>query len=661
MKNLRILLLIVSLTSRVGKGNICGEWGTGDAIKGNSDYDVFGSAVATSSDGKVFAVGAPRGLSSRNSYVKVYQYNSSTNETERLGTNYKIVPRKGENVPVQRAGSSISLSADGRTIAIGDIENENPSEHDSDVFVMSGGVSVFVLKTLSDGSKEWRQLGKRVTLYGGFLQTTTSVQLSSNGYTFIIASSGSGVGVYGKTKVFKYNVIIDDWEQQGNTIAEKSSNTFLSDEVSVSLSGSGNVIAVGSSKNSDAGKFRGRVRVFEFLNGSWSLRSHILSGSVDHEQFGSSVELSEDGYTLAVGSAGSDDNRGKVEVFKYDADGPVKWTKIGDEIIGPEKNSYFGTAVSITSVDQIPTLAIGAYADNESRGSVRIYRFGQDGRWVQVGENIFGSGDDYLFGASVALSANGKRLIVGSPLSNRLGAYSGIASVFNLNQESCVPTQAPSIQPTITFSPSMSQHPSMKPTFSSIPSQSPSFLPSSLPSIDPSNSQEPSSFPQSLPSLRPSILPSIEPSKTSTAKPSRSPTLLPTFVPTTFPSRTPSSVPSEIPTILPSYLPTSPPSQKLSILPTILPSYIALKNLTGSPKGAPSITQNPSKAPTYISTDIPSILPSPSRSPTIMELDEIPKVLKPERLDVSIASKAKVSESLFQIPLIAIATVLIVC
>ena len=108
MKYLKNLLLIACLRLRIGEGNVCGEWQIGDTVKGTVKHDFFGSAVATSADGQIFAIGAPRGgssVSTRNSYVKIFKYDPSTKKTEMLGTNYQIVPRTEQNSPVERAGS----------------------------------------------------------------------------------------------------------------------------------------------------------------------------------------------------------------------------------------------------------------------------------------------------------------------------------------------------------------------------------------------------------------------------------------------------------------------------------------------------------------------------------------------------------------------------
>jgi hypothetical protein len=678
MKYLKNLLLIACLRLRIGEGNVCGEWQIGDTVKGTVKHDFFGSAVATSADGQIFAIGAPRGgssVSTRNSYVKIFKYDPSTKKTEMLGTNYQIVPRTEQNSPVERAGSSISLSADGKVIAIADIENKNPSENDNSITLMSGGVSVYVLDVLSDGSEEWRQIGKRVVIYGGLLQTTASVKLSGDGTTFIFASSGSGVGVHGKIKTFKYNPVSNEWVQKGVSINEKSLNKFISDEVSVSISRDGNIIAVGSSKNSDVDEFSGRVRVFNYLNNSWLLRGGILSGSGNYEQFGSSVDLSEDGNTLAVGSVGSGDSTGKVGVFKYDVDATGQWVQVGADIVGPGKNSYFGASIAISSTDDSTILAIGAYGDYDSKGSASVYHFGVNGGWVQVGESIVGSGDSHFLGASVALSSDGKKMIVGSPMSGHIGLFSGSASIVELTQETCSPTSAPSAQPSLSASPTISHSPSTKPTLSHAPSSSPTNSPTSLPSTVPSISQAPSSFPTSMPSGHPTSLPTTTPTKGPTALPSRSPTLLPsssptkkpssipTSLPTSSPSRkpssaptsSPSSAPTNKPSSVPSSLPTSSPSRKPSSAPTSSPTTAPSMTPTSMPTDSPTSTQQPSLIPSGSPTDPPSSLPSVSHSPTVVELLDPNGALS---AGVSSAVEVKIS-SVFLITITALATVII--
>ena len=606
----------------------CGKWELDEVLKGAEDNDFFGSTVATSANGKIFAVGAPRGsiTSSSSSYVKVFEYNVAMQKITQLGTNYELVPKTTEGLPIEKSGSSISLSENGKTIAIANVENENPSETNKEIKLMSGGVTVYSIAEESDGSYKWNQLGNRFNLHGEFLQTNASVKLSKDGSTLVFASSGSGVGTHGKIKVYKYNVIAQDWFQKGeNAINERTTNKFVSDEVSVTMSGNGNIIAVGSSKNSNHGELRGRVRVFEYNESGnrWDIQEGAaIFGSENYELFGHSMDMSSDGMRLFVGSVGSNASTGKVKAFKYSSS--QGWTQVGSDLIGPEKNSYFGASISLSAaVEGGYFLAIGAYGIDHSKGGSSVYHF--DGQnWAQFGTTINGMQDSHYLGASVALSSDGKRAILGSPLSGIMGLNSGAAYVVKFVEEACPPTLAPSVSLSPSASPSVSLSPIAKP--SEVPTSQPSteptrsVAPTSIPTI--THSKHPSLLPSSTPTFEPTTNPSSRPSALPTVAPSEKPTTFPTTVPTVEPTNIPSLGPSALPTTLPtnspSHSPTLKPTHSPSDRPSSMPSTLSP---TDSPtkEPSPSPTKEPSPAPTKSPSKTPSITPTVSHRPTAFE------------------------------------------
>lgn len=103
---------------------------------------------------------------------------------------------------------------------------------------------------------------------------------------------------------------------------------------------------------------------------------------------------------------------------------------------------------------------------------------------------------------------------------------------------------------------------------SDIPSDAPSLQPSSLPSDVPSD--QPSLNPSSMPSDFPSSIPSTIPSDIPSLQPSSMPSLLPSDEPSLLPSSLPSLIPSDEPSMLPSMVPSGKSSQlRLSFLQLI--------------------------------------------------------------------------------------------
>jgi hypothetical protein len=91
------------------------------------------------------------------------------------------------------------------------------------------------------------------------------------------------------------------WEQIGDDIMNgcAAGDNFGS---SVSLSGDGNVVAVGSPLNSDNRLFSGQVRLFRITeNLLWFQMGQSIYGETDYYYFGSSVDISDGGNTIVVG------------------------------------------------------------------------------------------------------------------------------------------------------------------------------------------------------------------------------------------------------------------------------------------------------------------------------------------------------------------------
>ena len=176
---------------------------------------------------------------------------------------------------------------------------------------------------------------------------------------------------------------------------------------------------------------------------------------------------------------------------------------------------------------------------------------------------------------------------------------------FALVQIGVVPSDAPSLGPSISTGPSLSIAPSDRP--SDVPSVVPSL------SFSPSLSMAPSDQPSSSPSVAPSISfapsQSLAPSDRPTVVPSKAPSI--SFDPTL--SVSPSDQPSDLPSVAPSIsqLPTS--SLSPSISPSDSPSIAPSISFAPSETTAPSQSQNPTSNPSAS----PSVAPSISAEPSV--------------------------------------------
>src|SRR3954471_803750 len=147
------------------------------------------------------------------------------------------------------------------------------------------------------------------------------VDLSSNGYNFVATAPGE-VTIDGFTTD---GGAVYVWQRRSNgTWFQRARLQALDHEVSdigveitearlmVATSGTGNTVAVGMPsyhREPDDGH-EGEVDIFRFTGGAWT-RTRLPHGPAAHT--GQSVALSEDGYTLMVGTNGHD---GGFEVFR---------------------------------------------------------------------------------------------------------------------------------------------------------------------------------------------------------------------------------------------------------------------------------------------------------------------------------------------------------
>ena len=86
----------------------------------------------------------------------------------------------------------------------------------------------------------------------------------------------------------------------------------------VSLSSDGTRVAIGATGNDGNGIYAGHVRIYEYSSGSWTQLGADIDGEATDDVSGSSVSLSSDGTTVAIGAPFNDGNgnvAGHVRVY----------------------------------------------------------------------------------------------------------------------------------------------------------------------------------------------------------------------------------------------------------------------------------------------------------------------------------------------------------
>ena len=335
----------------------------GSDINGEAAHDASGTSVSLNSDGTIVAIGAygNNGNGSDSGHVRVYQYSDSS--WSQLGGDIN-----GEAAS-DRSGQSVSLSSDGTIVAIGAYFNDG---NGSD----SGHVRVY---QYSDSS--WSQLGGDIDGEAGDDFSGYSVSLSNDGTRVAIGAylnDGNGSSS-GHVRVYEYSS--SSWSQLGSDIDGESS----SDQSgwSVFLSGDGTTVAIGAKGNDGTDTSAGHVRVFKYSSGSWGQLGSDIDGEDWQDRSGESVSLSDDGTIVAIGAALNDGNGGSsghVRVYEYSSS---SWSQLGSDIDGESSGDESGTSVSLSSDGT--TVAIGAienYGGSSSSGHVRIYEYSSSS-WSQ--------------------------------------------------------------------------------------------------------------------------------------------------------------------------------------------------------------------------------------------------------------------------------------
>ena len=384
----------------------------GSDINGEAAHDNSGTSVSMNSDGTIVAIGAYGNDEggSNSGHVRVYEYSGGS--WIQLGSDIN-----GEAAN-DRSGQSVSLSSDGTIVAIGAYFNDG---NGSD----SGHVRVY---QYSGGT--WSQLGSDIDGEAGSDFSGYSVSLSNDGTRVAIGAylnDGNGSNS-GHVRVYEYSG--GTWSQLGSDINGESSGDQSG--WSVSLSGDGTTVAIGSKFNDGADTNAGHVRVFKYSSSSWGQLGSDIDGEDWEDRSGESVSLSDDGTIVAIGAALNDGNGGSsghVRVYQYSSS---SWSQLGDDIDGESYGDESGTSVSLSSDGM--TVAIGAienYGGSSSSGHVRIYEYASSS-WTQTGGDIDGEAYNDKSGTSVSLSSDGSILAVGAPYNGGGGSYSGHVRVYDV-------------------------------------------------------------------------------------------------------------------------------------------------------------------------------------------------------------------------------------
>jgi hypothetical protein len=359
-----------------------------------------GFSVAVSADGNTAVVGANTDNSGQGA---AWIYVQSGGNWVQQGS--KLVGTG--NSGAARQGSSVAISADGNTVAIGGI-----ADH--------GNIGAAWIFTRTTGI--WAQQGSKLVGTGNVGASKQGlVSLSADGNTLAVGGSGDDE-LNGAVWMFTRGG--STWTQQGAKLVG-TGFSFNAEQGKVALSADGNTAIVGGFMDGgDNSNNHGAAWIFVRNTGVWSQQGDRLigtGGSVDAAQ-GSSVAISADGNTAIVGGYNDKNNIagsgfvGAAWVFTRSG---ATWTQQGSKLAGTGAAGEAGQGWSVALSADGNVAMIGGKSDNTNQGAVWVFKR-SGSTWApqgikQVGTGSIGSAQQ---GSSLAMSADGSVAIEGGPNDN---------------------------------------------------------------------------------------------------------------------------------------------------------------------------------------------------------------------------------------------------
>jgi glutamate synthase domain-containing protein 3 len=418
---------------------------TGAPYAGDSG-DFFGRSVATSADGKTIVVGASNDeVGAAITTGVVYIYDRNGNSFNQVGVlTGSLAGDEGDVF-----GWSVATSADGKTIVVGALRDEAVAGINTD----QGLAYVF-----DRVGNTFNQVGILAPNYWSNSNDGIgiSVATSADGKTIIVGAYqanpapglAGGIGNTNTGAAYVYDRVGNSFNQVGFLTGSFATSTNDSFGWSVATSADGKTIVVGAPQDEISTPLdTGVAYVFDRVGVSSFSQVGILTGTYatnTDDQFGQSVAISADGKTIVVG-APSDEAVGAAitsgVAYVYDRVGVTSFNQVGiltgtyASAFGADDIDFFGFSVATSANGK--TIVVGARNDEigatNAYGIAYVYKR-EDSVFNQVsilsGSLAKNAGD--FFAWSVAISADGKNIVVGAPGDELSGSTGyGLAYVFD--------------------------------------------------------------------------------------------------------------------------------------------------------------------------------------------------------------------------------------
>lgn len=251
------------------------------------------------------------------------------------------------------------------------------------------------------------------------------IAVSDDGNRIIVASrfhdgsAGTQTNI-GKVSIYEFNS--GNWIKLGSDITGLQTGDEFGRMLAINATGT--IVAIGTSAGDPNGASSGYVQVFEYNGGNWVQQGATFEGQSAGEALGTAISMSADGTRLAISSTGANAGAGEVKVYDYDGN---SWSQTGSTLSGIVNNDQFGTSIDIDNTGTF--LAVGAIGvdsngtpDGQNRGQVKVYEYTSNWNEVFVAA---GSAANDILGGKVVLSGNGNVLAVAALQSTNFDPANG--------------------------------------------------------------------------------------------------------------------------------------------------------------------------------------------------------------------------------------------
>lgn len=356
----------------------------------------FGYSVAMSDDGNTIIIGAIEDDDKATNSGAAYWLRTTDNGATWMTS--KFVAYDGTNYA--KFGNSVSISADGNTVIVGAMQDR---ENGFD----SG--SAYWFRTTDNGTN-W--ITNKFIIPDGVAYDNfgSSVAMSDDGNTVVIGAAGDDF----KGSAYWLRTTDNGTNWTTNKLIAYDGEAYDYFGYSVAISDDGNTVIVGAHSDDNNNLDSGSAYWFRTTNGTdWITNKLTTYNSTNYDYFGISVAMSANGNTVIVGAMGEDDSIGAA-YWLHTSDNGANWTTNKfTSTLNKEISGYFGSSVAIS--DDGYTVIIGVPRNTQS-GSAYWTRSSDDG--ATWNSDMFMPNDyQYCndFGMmAIAISSNGNKCIIGA-------------------------------------------------------------------------------------------------------------------------------------------------------------------------------------------------------------------------------------------------------